>query len=128
MTHIVEGIDISSLLKARDRFERFRKNLIDDQAKLGAIHALKVVYELAWKTMKRIIQTRGIECGFPKDMFPKAEVEGLIDNKQLWFDLQTTRNLTDYAYEQEFLDKVVESFDSFSKTLNDFIERLKTLK
>lgn len=125
--HISENIDISNLLKARDVFERFRKNITDDQYKAGAVQAFEFSYELSWKMMRRVLESRGLEVGSPKDTFRKAVMEKLIDDPELWFDFQRKRNLTVHTYRQENLDAIVAIFDSFAEEMNKLVERLKKL-
>lgn len=45
--YLVQGIDITSLIKARNKFEQFRQHLNSEQEKAGAIQAFEYSYELA---------------------------------------------------------------------------------
>lgn len=121
-----EKIDISKLIKARDVFERFRKNLITDQDKAGAIQAFEFSYELSWKMMKRVLESRGLEVGSPKDTFRKAVHEKLINDPEIWFEFQKKRNLSSHIYDEEELQVVLSIFDTFSFELNELINQLKT--
>lgn len=127
MMNSSEKIDISKVIKARDVFERFRKNLVTDQDKAGAVQAFEFSYELSWKIMKRVLQSRGLEVGSPKDTFRKAVHEKLIDDPEIWFEFQKKRNLTTHIYDEEELEVVLSIFDHFSFELNKLIDRLKVL-
>src|SRR5438105_4075073 len=96
-----EKIFIEPILKARDKFEKFRKNLETEQKKTGAVHSLKYCYEIALQLMKEILEKRGVEVGSPKDTFRKAFEEKLIDDPEQWFEFQKLRNLTMHAYEEK---------------------------
>ncbi|MEI8365121.1 MAG: HI0074 family nucleotidyltransferase substrate-binding subunit [Parachlamydiaceae bacterium] len=121
-------IDLSKLFKARDIFERFRQDMQDDRDQAGAIQAFEFCYELAWKMMKRVLESRGQEVGSPKDTFRKAVLEKIIDDPEIWFEFQKKRNLTSHTYEQENVNAILEIFDTFSIELEKLIQRLGTLE
>lgn len=123
----MKSIDLTNLLKAQQRFEEFRIDMIDDRNKAGAVQAFEFCFELAWKMMKRILASRGQETGSPKDIFRKAALEKIIVDPEIWFEFQEMRNLTSNAYEQEALDTIVAIFDSFSKELERVIKSMKEL-
>lgn len=52
-TIVAGSIDITSLLKARTVFERFRSDMKDDRDEAGAVQAFEFCYELTWKTLKK---------------------------------------------------------------------------
>src|SRR5271154_4312408 len=99
-------LDLTKIFKARDIFERFRQDMQDDRDQAGAIQAFEFCYELAWKMMKRVLESRGQEVGSPKDTFRKAVLEKLIDDPEIWFEFQIKRNLTSHTYEQENVDAI----------------------
>jgi nucleotidyltransferase substrate binding protein (TIGR01987 family) len=127
MTFLIEGIDIESFLKARNVFERFRKNLNTEQEKAGAVQAFEFSYELAWKTMKRVLERRGLDVGSPKDTFRKAALEHLIDDPEVWFNFQQKRNLTTHTYNEIYVDKIISSFEGFSAALTALVQNLEKL-
>jgi nucleotidyltransferase substrate binding protein (TIGR01987 family) len=119
------AIDFSKLLKAQAVFERFRHDMKDDRDQTGAVQAFEFCYELAWKMMKRVLETQGIDVESPKDAFRKAALAKLIDDPEIWFDFKEKRNLTSHTYEQENLTAVVEIFDLFSLELDKVIKRMQ---
>lgn len=124
----MQKIDFSKLHKARNTFERFRQDMQDDRDQAGAIQAFEFSYELAWKMMKRVLESRGQEVGSPKDTFRKAALEKLIDDPEIWFEFQMKRNLTSHTYEQDNIDAIIQIFDLFSAELSKLIERLENLE
>jgi nucleotidyltransferase substrate binding protein (TIGR01987 family) len=120
----LEKIDISNLLKARDKFEKFRIDMVSDRDKAGAVQAFEYCYELTWKILKKILGQRGIDTGSPKTTFRAAALDKLIDDPELWFDFQQKRNLTTHTYDEENMEAVLSCFDAFSKELSKLIERL----
>lgn len=122
-----EKISLDRILKAQEIFERFRKNMFDDQDKAGATQAFEFCYELSWKIMKRFLESQGLEAGSPKDTFRKAVHEKLIDDPEVWFDFQEKRNLTSHTYNPENLDIIISIFDTFSAEMDKLIQRLKAI-
>lgn len=96
MKKTIDTITIEPLLKVRDKFEKFRKNLTDEQAKAGAIQAFEYTYERAWRLMQRIAQVRGFPepIGYVSDVFRSAARGGLIKDPKKWFTFKDARNLT----------------------------------
>lgn len=127
MSHEIESINIKNLIKAQDRFEQFRKNLNSDQEKAGAIQAFEFCYELAWKTLKRVLGSRGIEVNSPRETFREAAREKLISDPEKWFEFLKKRNLTAHTYNQENAEEIVKIFDSFSKELAEVIKSLNNI-
>lgn len=121
-----DKIDISSLKKAYSIFEKFRANLNSDQEKAGAVQAFEFCYELAWKTMRKILQAQGLEVESPKEAFRQAFVIKLIDNPEIWFEFQRKRNLVSHTYNEKNLDLIVQTFDTFSQELKRLLIKLET--
>jgi nucleotidyltransferase substrate binding protein (TIGR01987 family) len=120
-------IDFSKLLKAQAVFERFRRDMQDDRDQVGAVKAFEFCYELAWKMMKRVLATQGVEVESPKDAFRKAAVVKLIDDPEIWFDFQEKRNLGAHTYNEENLTAIVESLDLFSIEFDKAIKRMQAM-
>ncbi len=121
-------VNIASLLKARGIFERFRQDMVTDQHKAGAVQAFQFCYELAWKTMQKVLNTRGIQMRSPRDVFREAAASQLISNPKIWFDFIKKRNETVHVYNEETMEAVINIFDSFSHELSVFIENLEKSK
>ncbi|MEN8236622.1 MAG: HI0074 family nucleotidyltransferase substrate-binding subunit [Pseudomonadota bacterium] len=125
MIHLIaDNIDIGNLLKARDIFEDFRTDMQDDRDKAGAVQAFEFCFELAWKTMKRVLQKRGIDTRSPRDCFRQAALNKLISAPEIWFDFIEKRNLSVHTYHHENLEMIVGIFDVFSKELDRLIQNL----
>jgi nucleotidyltransferase substrate binding protein (TIGR01987 family) len=120
-------LNLAKLKKAQEIFEDFRKDMVDDRDKAGAIQAFEFCYELAWKVLKRVLQDRGQETGSPRDTFRKAGVEGLLHDPEVWFMFQQKRNLTVHTYERQNLDEVVATFGTFSLELEKLVHKLENL-
>lgn len=122
-----ELIDFSKLLKAQEVFERVRFDMQDERDQMGATQAFEFCYELAWKMMKRVLATQGVDTESTKDIFRKAALAKIIDDPEIWFDFHEKRNLASHTYEQENLNAIVEIFDLFSSELDKVIKRMQAL-
>ena len=79
----IDDIDIAPLLKAREKFEIFRKHLDSEQEKAGAIQAFEYTYELAWKTMKRLLEAQGTIVQSPRATFREAAINWFIKDPKV---------------------------------------------
>ena len=122
-----ESIDFSKLLKAQAVFERVRKDMQDERDQMGAAQAFEFCSELAWKMMKRVLQSKGIDVVAPKDVIRQAALVKIVDDPEVWFDFHEKRNLTSHTYEQENLIAIVEVFDLFSTEFDKVIKRMQAL-
>lgn len=125
MVHLIEGIDISSLLRARNKFEEFRLHLDTEQNKAGSIQAFEFCYELSWKIMKRFCEKAGKTPYTLKEIFREAAVSGLISDPRIWFKFIEIRNITVHTYNEENVEKVISIFDDFSNALNELLINLE---
>ena len=125
---IVDNIDISHLLKARDVFGRLEAHASTEQGKMALIKAFEYSYELSWKTMKRALESQGILAGSPKETFRKAVQIGLIENPEVCFKFLEAQNLTVHTYIEECLDDILGKIKNFLQELDKLITRLKALK
>lgn len=122
--YLVYDIDVGSFLKACATFDRFRKNLVTDQDKAGAIHAFEFSYELAWKTMKRLLAHKGIEARSPRDCFRESAIQGMISDPQPWFRFIELRNMTVHTYEESCVEEIIDMFEAYAQALSSFLNYL----
>ena len=128
MRTVIGGIDITSLLKSRDQFEKYRNNISTEQERAGAVQAFEYTYEIAWKTMKRVLTYQGLlDINTPRTCFRAAAKTELISDLKDWFYFVEIRNLTVHTYNQDNAEKVVDAFEKFSVSLNQFIGNLQKL-
>jgi nucleotidyltransferase substrate binding protein (TIGR01987 family) len=127
MEYQYEGVYFGNLIKARDLFESFRQDMKTERDKAGAVQAFEFCYELSWKTMKRILDVKGLETQSPKDTFREAALNQLIASPEPWFVFQLKRNLTVHTYRIETLNDVLSVFDQFSEELTALVHNLESL-
>ncbi|MEK6734847.1 MAG: HI0074 family nucleotidyltransferase substrate-binding subunit [Pseudomonadota bacterium] len=121
---IIDGIEISPLLKALNKFEQFRLNINTEQEKAGAIQAFEYSYELIWKTMKRFLSLRGIIVNSPRETFRAAALEELIDDPETWFIFIKNRNIITHTYNETEVEKILSIFPLFSSKSKEFLKNI----
>lgn len=125
MRYIIDEVDIQSLLDARKCFEEFRRDIVTDRDRAGAIHAFEFTYEVAWKTMKNLLESKEVkDIRGSKDCFREAEKFGMISDHKIWLDFVRLRNMTSHTYGTRVMHEMTESLAFFAKTLNDFLLRI----
>ncbi|CAG8554465.1 7385_t:CDS:2 [Ambispora gerdemannii] len=71
------AIDIKPLLTARNLLKNIVKDAENEYEQMGAVQAFEICYELAWKTLKKVLASQGIkEIYSPKEIFRKSYLEG----------------------------------------------------
>ncbi|MBI4897779.1 MAG: nucleotidyltransferase substrate binding protein [Actinobacteria bacterium] len=89
------------------------------------IHRFEFTYELAWKTVKKVLQAEGVAAGAPRETLRLALEHGLIGDGNVWSEVHASRNLTTHTYDEktaievyEFVrDHAIALFDQLSETL-----------
>lgn len=128
MNHIAkDGIDISPLLLAFDQFHEALKVAQSDLEKAGTIQYFEFTYELAWKTLKRILKSRGKDLNRPKPIFRESALEGLIDNPELWFEFMDDRNETFHTYNKIIANNIFSDLHLFDSEMLKLISKLNSL-
>ncbi len=127
-TRMIQGIDISNLIKARANFERFRIEMKTDRDKAGAIQAFEYSFELSWKTLKRILDYQGVETRSPRETIRQAALNKLIVSPEAWFVFLEKRNISSHSYKEENAESVIGIFDQFSLAMSELINKLEQLK
>jgi nucleotidyltransferase substrate binding protein (TIGR01987 family) len=125
---IADGIDIAPLLSAFSQFDDALDIAQSDLEKAGTIQYFEFTFELAWKTMRRILKSRGKDLNSPKTVIRDAALEKLIDSPEAWFRFMEDRNETVHTYKKNVAARIFADLHSFRDEMRIFIERLKSLK
>jgi nucleotidyltransferase substrate binding protein (TIGR01987 family) len=128
MTLVLGKIDISSLISAFSQFQDALKIAKSDLEKAGTIQYFEFTYELAWKTMQRVLAERGKKLNSPKTVIREAVLEGLIDDPEVWFQLTDDRNATVHIYNKVVANSIFLDLHLFENEMILFLSRLKQIK
>ncbi len=102
-------ITINNFKSATQTLEKFIvAPIIDDRDRAGIIQAFEFCYELAWKSLKKIAEERGLEAPTPLQDFQVGFQMGFLleEEHQLWLDMKLSRNLTSHTYKEDLAIQV----------------------
>jgi nucleotidyltransferase substrate binding protein (TIGR01987 family) len=102
--------------------------VIDDRDRAGVIQAFEFCYELAWKTLKKLAETKGLEAPTPIDAFQAGFQMQLITEAEhsVWLEMKQSRNLTSHTYKQELALTVFDEIQSkYHKALTELEQRFQ---
>lgn len=89
----------------------------------GLIQAFEFTHELAWKTLKDFLESRGARDLYgSKDTTREAFRSGLVNNGDTWMDMIASRNLTSHTYDEATASRIS------ARILGSYIEEFKSLR
>lgn len=124
---ILGSINIAPLVRAHAQLKQGMLSLHSDLERDGVVKRFEYTYELAWKTLKKILMAKGLESNSPRDVFRDAAKLHLIDDPKVWFDFIDKRNLTSHTYNEASAQEVVEVLPEFEKAIDKLIVTIKRL-
>lgn len=119
---ILIDLDISSFLKASQRFDEVLKVEKSDIVRDAAIQRFEFTYELAWKTLRKILIKRGQEENSPKMVFRSAAKDNLIENVEDWFEFVNLRNNTVHVYNEKIAEEIYVQLPKFQSMIHNLID------
>lgn len=77
--------------------------------KQGVVQAFEFTHELAWKTMKDFLESRGNSDIYgSRDATRQAFKYGLIEDGDVWMRMIESRNLTTHTYDEKTVEDILE--------------------
>lgn len=125
---ILESIDIQSLINAQQQLKNALNLAKTELEQVGTIQRFECCYELAWKTMKRILAYQGKEVNSPRTAFREAQAEGLIECAETWFLFLQWRNNSVRTYDNNILHEIFDNLPIFDLELTSFVNHIKLLR
>ncbi len=107
------------------------KPMQEDRSNIDAcIQRFEFSVELFWKFLKRVLEDRGVEVTYPKDVVRTAFSGKLIDDEAIWLNMLDDRNLTSHAYDETLADQIFDHIPQYYEvmwqTLLRLAERVET--
>lgn len=95
-----------AFLQLQSAIRRFDQ--LDDLAKDGLVQRYEYTFELAWKTIKDFLESKGEEEKYQRDVLKKAFQLEIIEDGERWLEMLDKRNLMSHTYNQQTFEVVIE--------------------
>lgn len=112
-----------ALIKLQEALQEEESEIVID----GVLHRFEFTFELAWKTMKDILEYQGVitRLGSPREIIQIAFKQNLIEDGEIWIEIMLARNSLAHIYDEETSRKIykdikeryIEAFDILKETL-----------
>src|SRR6266850_7370438 len=108
-----------NLTRAKDSLEKFEQAqesleralktpVVTERDVAGVIKSFEYVFELSWKTLRRLLEILGYNENSPREVYKAAYKAELLKDEALWLDILDARNLTTHTYSKEKAEALVE--------------------
>ena len=95
----------------------------------GLIQRFEYTFELSWKTLKDLLNNRGVQVSFPRDALKAAFHYELVSDGDLWLEMLDMRNTMAHTYNEDSLNKAVEAVRTrFFPAIRELVAKLETLE
>jgi nucleotidyltransferase substrate binding protein (TIGR01987 family) len=92
---------IKALSQLEEAVRLARQRPLTKLEEQGLIQTFEFTHELAWKTLKDFLDSRGVQDLYgSKDVTRTAFQTGLIVNGEAWMSMIQSRNLTSHTYDE----------------------------
>jgi nucleotidyltransferase substrate binding protein (TIGR01987 family) len=97
---------IADFLKGVHQLERAVAEPFTEFTRDATIQRFEFCYELAWKMLKLKLEQEGISVLTPRQALREALQAALIEDGNVWSEIQRYRNLTCHTYDEKLADEV----------------------
>ncbi|HEX9873493.1 MAG TPA: nucleotidyltransferase substrate binding protein [Deferrimonas sp.] len=97
---------IDDYLKALKQLEKAVAQPKNEFIRDSVIQRFEFTHELAWKMLKLQLEAEGLIVRTPRETLQEALQAGLIEDGNLWSDMQKMRNLTSHTYHEQLAEDV----------------------
>jgi len=94
----------------------------------GAIQRFEYNFELAWKTLKAVLEYLGVEDSkSPRKALQSALINGYInvDDEWIWIKMLEDRNRTAHTYNEQTAEDLYAEFPVYYKKMEEVLSKLK---
>jgi nucleotidyltransferase substrate binding protein (TIGR01987 family) len=117
----------SNYIKALLQLSKFKeKEKLNELEEQGLIQAFEYTHELAWTTLKDLLEYRGNKGIYgSKDASRMAFQLGIIENGEIWMAMIQSRDLTSHTYNEDTAEQI--STAVLTQYFPEFIKLRNTL-
>lgn len=94
--------------KALERLKEAVEIAEDELDKDGVIQRFEFTIELLWKTLKAILEYKGIECYSPRNCIKESFKANIINDDEIILDMIEDRNLSSHIYDENVSNEIFE--------------------
>ncbi|MBU4485086.1 nucleotidyltransferase substrate binding protein [bacterium] len=127
----IQDLDLTNFEKALGTLKKaLEVKKLSDLERDGAIQRFEYTFEIAWKTMRKVLLALGRSevSSSPKPIIRDAQEEGLIESAELWFGFLEARNLSTHIYDQAEADFVFGVLKDFPPYVEKLLQKIRKLK
>ena len=100
---------------------------LNDIEKEGMVQRFEYTFELAWKTLKDYLESKGEIEKFPRDVIKKAFETQLIADGGLWLEMLDNRNIMAHTYDETNFNTIIDKIaGSYFTSIEQLINLLKS--
>ncbi|MGM0509378.1 MAG: nucleotidyltransferase substrate binding protein [Fusobacteriota bacterium] len=98
--------------------------------KQGTIKAFEFTNELAWKTLKDFLESKGNQDIYgSRDAVRESFKYGLISDGDIWMQMIKSRNLSSHTYDESTMDEIIKYImESYYLEFKKVMKKLEDLK
>lgn len=115
-----------ALLKLEEALKEEESEIVID----GVLHRFEFTFELAWKTMKDVLEYQGIitKLGSPREIIQIAFKQNLIDDGEVWIEIMLSRNSLAHIYDELTSRRIYNDIkEKYVKQFNNLREKLENI-
>lgn len=90
----------------------------------ATIQRFEFTIELFWKLLKVILESKGVNVQYPKDVLREAFKGHLVDDEEQWITMLKDRNLTSHTYDEKLAHEVYERIKAYVPVFKSTFTRL----
>ena len=95
----------------------------------GLIKRFEYTFELAWKTAKDYLESKGLSVTYPRDVLKQAFQSGLVRDGEAWLEMLESRNTLAHTYDEARFNEAVERVrERFFPAIRELVDRLHAEK
>lgn len=112
-----------ALIKLEEATREEESEIIID----GVLHRFEFTFELAWKTMKDVLEYQGVitKLGSPREIIQIAFKQNIIEDGEIWIEIMLSRNSLSHIYDEttsrkiykDIKEKYIKEFEKLKETL-----------
>lgn len=114
-----------SFQQAVERLEDALQQEKNEYMRDSAIQRFEFTFDLAWKTLKAVLEEEGVICSSPKSCLQAAYRNGLVGYDTIWLEMLKMRNETTHTYNQSTAEIVYAELPKYMTVFKELANRLQ---